>query len=160
MPKGMALAEAIANHRTMRVQVGTPKGVLRTEATLLGRLLLANGNLPVHHITPLQIERTFENEPSLTDLIALDTLFSWCKQNRWMRRVVDPLETYREGLPPTPDPYRGVEVGSCTVCGRNGQIVTLSISRDGADPTSLAACRRCRVRSPIDLMRAGATPRR
>jgi hypothetical protein len=160
MPKGMALAEAIVNYRTMRAQVGTPKGVLRTEATLLGRLLSANGNLPLHYIAPLQVERTFENKPSMTGLIALDTFFAWCKQNRWMRRESDPLEPYRQELPPTPDPYRGVEVGSCTVCGRNGQIVTLSISRDGADPISLAACKRCRVRSPIDLMRTGATPRR
>jgi hypothetical protein len=158
MPPGMRLAEAIDGYRTMRAQIGTRKGERRREATLLGRFLAINGDIWVHQIALLQVERAMGSDPSPADLTTLDTFLAWCKRNRWMGRLSDPLEPYRAGLPQTPDPFAGVKVGGCTICGRNGQILTLSISRDGSDPISLEACKRCRVRSPRDLMRAGTPP--
>jgi hypothetical protein len=143
-PKTNELGVAVANFIEMRSQVSVSKGELRREARQLSAFLHANGNILLRHVSEVHVERALVDErPEPELLAALDLLFEWCREMRWMPSKHDPLGPYRADMPRTTDPARGYTWAGCSKCGRDGMAVTFEVSSTGSPTHRVSLCLRC-----------------
>lgn len=143
-PKTHTLGPAIENFSEMRRQVKVGKAELRREAVQLSVFLSANGNILLRHVGETHVERASgggQPEPEL--LAALDCLFEWCREMRWMPGGHDPLAPYRADMSPTADPANGYIWAACTQCRRDRMVAGFSVAGTPGSVHRVALCLRC-----------------
>lgn len=143
-PKTNQLRVAIENFGEMRTQVNVSKAELRREATQLATFLNVNGNLLLRHVGTVHVERAFGDEaPEPALLGALDLLFEWCREMRWVPSKYDPLAPYRATMPRTTDPARGYIWATCSKCRRDRMVAAFEVAGTAGPPRQVSLCLRC-----------------